>query len=187
MRRRLPRGGSRSTESRPSTGTVYASFSRQDHSFGVLSGMFQVIRDLILALDRSTHAVSALKPNTDGAAKLEALEIRLSTLEGSVSVATAEAAATLLTAVAERKMARAAENRLHKLEAKRADFFGDDEESQVGVEILEGDVLPDGYAAPNGPAGADPMQAVYEGMDAPGRMTRGELALMRLKRANGEF
>ncbi len=150
--------------------------------------MFDGIKNLTRAVHGISRAIRLVSLKFDeepaGTVRLDSLEARLGEVEATLSLKLSEAAADLVLAKSERKVARNAENRTHTLEAKRlereSDLFGDDSEGEEGIEVQYRALLSDGDAAGDASNG---VQALHQGMEVPRRLTRSELAYRRLAQA----
>jgi len=165
---------------------VYASFSYFPGLLAVLYCMFQGIRDLADAIMNLADACSLASGRTEGTLlRVASIETRLSELESTLSIGLAEAKAERISAQAERKIARNAENRTHTLEAKRIakaeDPFSDDEDSPEGIEAQYRDLVRD---RDEGPDGREALQ-VFRDLEVPRRLARSEQALARIQRMEG--
>jgi len=144
--------------------------------------MFQTVRDLTDAVRALAGAVLSTPKSGDTDPRIAALEARLSTLESSVAITVAEAQAQLNSAIAERKVARNAENRTIALatavEDLGQDLIGDRSVGEISIEERHRQ-LQDVDAEANG----IDMRTLHEGMEVPRRLTRSEQAYRRMNRS----
>jgi len=134
--------------------------------------MFGTIRQLSGALQGLADALGEGRSSPVSGPKVEALELRIARLEQTLAITVAESEATLLKAVAERKVARNAEERARKTVGKGHSGAGEDDPTEFDFEGKEDlppeylKILQDHYAG-----GGGGVPVVPEAVEVDGRVS----------------